>query len=67
MNLFGPPNDVRVFAIPGRSSSESAQTRRWVLLDNRLQMLPSTSARRPFNWAYLVARALRRLNPTNYL
>ncbi len=67
MNSFGA-NDIRVFAAQERrESSDTSQTRRWVLLDNRLQSLPSTSVRRSFNWAFLVARALRRLNPSNYL
>jgi hypothetical protein len=38
---------------------------RWVVRDNALQMLPN-SARRSFNWSYLLSRTLRRLTPRRH-
>jgi hypothetical protein len=49
------------------NSSDGPRSYRWALAENSIQLLPPTSARRQFNWTYLVARALRRLNPGNYL
>jgi len=40
---------------------------RWALAEQSIQLLPPTSVRRPFKWSYVFARALRRLNPGNYL
>jgi hypothetical protein len=49
---------------PGRISPISY---RWALAEHSIQLLPSTSVRRPFKWSYIFARALRRINPGNYL
>jgi hypothetical protein len=49
---------------PGRISPISY---RWALAEQSIQLLPPTSLRRSFKWSYVFARALRRLNPGNYL
>jgi hypothetical protein len=41
----------------------SSRSFRWALTEQSIQLLPPTSNRRAFNWSYLIARALRRLNP----
>jgi len=38
---------------------------RWVLGDTGLQMLP-LSKKRSFNWSYLLAQRLRRINPRKF-
>jgi len=38
---------------------------RWVVSDSGLQMLP-ISKKRSFNWSYLLAQRLRRINPGKF-
>ena len=38
---------------------------RWVVRDSKLHMLPY-SARRSFNWSYMLSRTIRRLTPRRY-
>ncbi len=52
---------------PVNSSETARSSYRWALAEHSIQLLPPTSSRRQFSWSYLVARALRRLNPGNYL
>jgi hypothetical protein len=54
-------------AFDRRSGHHHAISYRWVLQENSIQLLPPLAKRSSFKWSYLLARALRRLNPANLM